>query len=86
MSLHTFLKHFCTTCYSEIKTKSFEPNYTNFELFEKTKQNKQTNKKQANKQTKQQQKTPKKKNIKKKYFWQSIDAILEDISVAETIV
>ena len=55
MSLHTFLKIFCTTCYSEIKTNSFEPNYTNFELFEKnkTKQNKQTNKQK----TKTKQKT-----------------------------
>ena len=64
------LKNVCTTCYSEIFKKSFGPKYTIFKLFEKTKQNK----------------IKQKKKTFKNYFWQSIDAILEDVSVAETII
>ena len=45
---------------SEIWTKSFGPNYTNFELFDK-------------------------KPVFLNHFGQSVDAILEDVLVAETM-
>ena len=55
---------------SEIWTKSYGPNYTKFWAFWQ----------------KQKQNNNNKKTGFYKHFWQSVDAILEDVSVAEIIV
>ena len=60
---------------NEIWTKSYGPNYTKFWAFW---QKKQKTKTKTNKQTK--------KKVIYNHFWQRVDAILEDFSVAEIIV
>ena len=57
---------------SKIWTKSYGPNCTKFWALKKKKREKK--------------KKRKKKRIFINHFWQSVDAILEDVSVAETIV
>ena len=69
----------------------------NFELFDKnkTKQNKTKNKTKQNKtknktknrtkQNKKQNNPPKKNTVFYNHLWQRVDAILEDVSVAESL-
>ena len=61
-------------------------NFFSFLTLKKNQQQQGWNK-QTNKQTnKQKQKQKQKQNVFLIHFWQSVDAILEDVSVAETIV
>ena len=59
---------------SEIWTKSFVQTTRNLEFFDKKKETKQN-------KTKQKKKT--KKRVFKNHFWHSVDASLEDVSVAK---
>ena len=81
-SLHTFLKN-KTNKKKKTKTKTKNKTKQN-----KTKQNK-TNKKQKKQKQKTKKKTKKKQKQKIvvfKLFWQSADAILDDVPVPETNV
>ena len=67
---------------SEIWTKLYGLNYPKlWALWQKKKKKKKRQKKKKKKKKKE-----KKNRVFKNHFWQSVDAILEDVSVVETIV